>query len=461
MKYLKYLLFLFFINLIYAQNDVVENYIELGIKNNLALKQKDFSLQQSVADLDVARGMFFPSIDIKARYTRAGGGRNIDMLIGDLVNPVYFALNSLNPQFGFPTNIPNVTIPFLRREEHETKVSLVQPIIQPALFYNYSIKNSLVDIQSFEKNVYTRKLISDIKKGYLAVLKTDKIIKLYTNTLTLIDENVRVNQSLFDNDKVTVDYVHRAKSEKLGIEQKLLEAIKNHDLAKSYFNFLINQPLDNPIEIVEENPSGTNIIELAELEKIALKNREELSQLKSLVNIAEKTYGAVKSSYYPGLSLAVDYGFQGEEYSFTSEDDYWMASLVLNWNLFNGGQDKAKGEKAEIEAKKNMMQLLELQNKIRLQIRDAYNTIIVSKKIIEAADQQLVSSQKSFNIVHKKFTQGLTSQIEYLDAQNQLTQSQISQIMAEYDFMENYSNLEQVAALIDLQKYNKNYVELK
>jgi len=454
MNHIKLLLVLLSFSTIYCQNDIIEKYIILGIDDNLALKQKDFSLQQSIADLDEARGMFFPSIDIQARYTRAGGGREIDMLIGDLVNPIQNALNNISPQFAFPANTSNVRIPFLRKEEHETKVSLVQPIIQPALFYNYSIKNSMVDIKTLERKVYVRELIANIKNGYLAVLRSDKIVKLFENTLTLINENLRVNESLFKNDKVTVDHLHRAKSEKLVTEQRILEAKNNHDLAKSYFNFLINQPLDSEIEITNNQLDEINIIDLDELEIMALKNREELSQLKSLVNIAEKTTGAAKTSFYPGLSLAVDYGFQGEKYRFNSDFDYWMASLVLNWNIFNGMQDNAKAEKAEIEAKKNMLQLVEFQNKIRLQVREAYKKIIVSQKIIESADQRLLSSTKSFNIVKKKYAQGLASQVEYLDSQNQLTKSQISKIFAEYSLMENYSELEKVTALIDLQKYN-------
>jgi outer membrane protein len=454
MKYIILSLVLLSFSFTYAQNEIINNYIKLGIDNNLALKQKDFSLQQSIADLDEARGMFLPSIDFKARYTRADGGRDIEILVGDLVNPMQNALNGINPNFNFPANIQNEIIPFLRKEEQETKVSLVQPIIQPALFYNYSIKSSLVDIQTFKKKIYARKLISDIKTGYLSVLKTIKIIQLYENTLLLMHENLRVNESLFRNDKITVDHVYRAKSEKLGIEQKLLEANNNHDLAKSYFNFLINQPLDNELEIDENVTYVNEDIKLEELEIIALKNREELNQLKSLLDIAEKTTGAVKSSYYPGLFLAVDYGFQGEKYKFNSDDDYWMASLVLNWNLFNGMKDKAKAEKAEIEAKKNMVQLQELQNKIRLQIRETHKNLIVSQRIIETVTQQLFSSEKSFNIIKKKYAEGLTSQIEYLDAQNQLIQSQISKILAEYSFMENYVKLEKVSALIDLKKYN-------
>ena len=40
--------------------------------------------------------------------------------------------------------------------------------------------------------------------------------------------------------------------------------------------------------------------------------------------------------------LAVDYGFQGCRYRFTEGEDHLIGSIVLTWNLFNGGQDRAR-----------------------------------------------------------------------------------------------------------------------
>jgi len=371
-----------------------------------------------------------------------------------LVNPIYSALNFLEPQFQFPNNISNESVPFLRKEEHETKVTLLQPIIKPQLFYNYSIKDKLVNIQNLEKKIFARKLISDIQNGYLTVLMTDQILKLYENSLNLVNENLRVNKSLFENDKITIDIVHRAKSEKLKIDQKILEAKENHEQAKSYLNFLLNQQLESPIEIIEITEQKNDIPALAQLQNLAIKNREELIQFSELINIAEKTKGAVNAEYFPDLYLAAEYGFQGEKYKFTGKDDYWMASLVLNWNVFNGFKDNSKAEKAELELKKNMLQVNELRNKIKLQVQDAHKNLSLSKKIIESIKEQLISTKKSFNIIKKKYEQGMISQIEYLDSQNELIESEISQIIAEYRFLENFNILDKVTSNIELYNYN-------
>lgn len=53
------------------------------------------------------------------------------------------------------------------------------------------------------------------------------------------------------NDKITVDVVYRAKAEVSEIEQKLLEANNNRELAQSYFNFLLNKPLESEIILTQ------------------------------------------------------------------------------------------------------------------------------------------------------------------------------------------------------------------
>jgi outer membrane protein len=79
MKRLTYFIFLFFVlwRGLQSQN-VLEQYIQEGLENNLALQQKDFSLEKSLQALREAKGMFLPSLGVEARFSAAGGGRTID-----------------------------------------------------------------------------------------------------------------------------------------------------------------------------------------------------------------------------------------------------------------------------------------------------------------------------------------------------------------------------------------------
>ena len=153
-----------------------------------------------------------------------------------------------------------------------------------------------------------------------------------------------------------------------------------------------------------------------------------------------------KSSFLPGVTGVLDYGYQGEKYNFTEKDDYWIASVVLSWNLFNGFQDKSKYKQATLNKKKLEIQFLELESKIKLQVQEAVDNLIVARKTITSANERLNSAKKSFKIVNKKYEQGMASQIEYIDARTTFTNAAINQIIVSYDYFIKYAEFERVVA---------------
>jgi outer membrane protein len=431
--------------------DVLDAYIQKALNSNLALQQSEFSYQKSVAALREARGMFLPSVDIEARYTRADGGRTIDFPIGDLLNPIYQTLNLLTGVPAFPTNLQNESIKFFREKEHETKVRIVQPVFQPQIYYNVKIQKQITQIQSASRNAYARQLVADVKTSYYNVLTAAKVVELTEKTNDVLNENLRVSTSLFENDKVTQDVVYRAQAELSRLNQQQAEAHKLFDLSQAYFNFLLNRPLDSPVEIAKAPlPQFRNGLNRAEKEANALAHREELVQLKAAIDAQRNGVKLNRSGFLPGLIAVFDYGYQGEEYNFNKEYDYWMASAVLQWNLFKGGQDKACIQQAKLEQAKLETQLLELKKKIQLDVWRAVENVNVVDQSIKFAADELSAAQKNFDIVNKKFEQGMVSHIEFLDAQNTLMQAELNAIIKKFDFFIKQAELEKAAATFAL-----------
>ncbi len=186
---MKFFLLLFFLMSQVTLGSSLENYIQKALNSNLALLQQNFSYQKSKYALKEARGKFLPSLSIQARYSRAGGGRQIEFPIGDLVNPMHQSLNQLLGQNVFPGNLPNEQIPFLRKEEQETKISLVLPILQPKIWYNYKIKSLMEDSEYKKKKMFMRQLVAEVKTAWYKYLQSAEVVKLYLQTQNLMQEN--------------------------------------------------------------------------------------------------------------------------------------------------------------------------------------------------------------------------------------------------------------------------------
>lgn len=452
--YKRFYIVVFFmvIRTLYGQDDQLMQYIREGLEKNLALQQKEFVLQQSILELREARGKFLPSLGIEARYSRAGGGRIIEFPVGDLMNPVYDAINITRIQTGqtpipFP-RLENELIPFLREKEHETKVRAIQPIFQAPLYFNQKIKMDLKNAREYEVLAFKRMLIAEIKSAYFNYLRAGKLVHLFEETMHLLQENLRVSEKLVEQGLANKEVIYRAQAEISKMEQDLHEAFKKETLARAYFNHLLNRSLDSAIEIADQTkPLMESGLFIEDVRQAALNNREELKQLQEYIAVANSSKSLAGSAFLPGVVVVADYGYQGQTYRFKNEDDFWMVSGVLQWNLFNGFQDQTRRQIAQVEKQKLILSLQETEQLILLQAQEAYYNLDVARKSKITAQDRLEAARQSYHLIKRKYEEGLASQIEFMDARNTLTSAEVFHVLSQYEYLIRAAELERVAGL--------------
>jgi len=433
----------------HAQDTIIDNYIATGLQNNLALKQLKLDYEKSLLALKEAKSMFYPDISLNARYSVADGGRLIEIPVGDLMNPVYSTLNQLLQQELFPA-IENEKIPFLRPHEQETKLRLVQPLFNTSVWYNFRINNDLADAGLVDVEIFKRELVAEIKKAYFNYLKTVRIKELYENTLPLLEENLRVNKSLYENDKVTYDVVLRSKAELSNMLQEQAEAVRQFHRAAGYFNFLINRDPGHAIDTSGRYPIRFPEMDLADITKTALGSREEFNKLDKFISAGNLKLKMETANRFPTLTGVVDYGIEGEEYILNSGSDFIMASLVLQWGIFSGYQKKTRAQKAAIELQKLTEQETEVRKQVELQVIDAYYDLVASYSSIKAAHDSEASNSMAFKMVNKKYVNGKANMLEFIDARTSMTNSSLARIITEYDYQVKMAEFERVTATASL-----------
>lgn len=449
--------FIMLSDLAFAQAGILDNYVEEGVNNNLALKQKELSFEKSLAILKEARGLFFPSIDLESRYSRAEGGRCIEIPVGDLLNPVYATLNQMLSMQGFqplfPENLENVNVPFLRKEEHDTKIRIVQPIFNLSIYYNYKSKSLQSKAEYFSYEAYKRELKAEIKKAYFDFLSACNALIIYDSARVLLLENLRVSESLFRNSKMSEEVVFRAKAELSEIEQRRFDSQKNEKIARAYFNFLLNKPFDANIIIdTEINIGLLDSVNYDDLIILALKNREELKQLSTIDEALKYGKNTYRGSYAPSVAGVFDYGFQGDKHRFGKEDDYWMVSILFQWNIFRGFQDKAKVEQLDIEKKIIEHKYNDVENAVRLQLKNSIEEFNHSKLIYNSTMAKYNYASKLFFMIKKKYELGVVSQIEFLEARTRYTNSECEKNIALFNVFKKFAELEKCAGFCKATK---------
>ncbi|MDP6038644.1 MAG: TolC family protein, partial [Candidatus Latescibacteria bacterium] len=186
-------------------------------------------------------------------------------------------------------------------------------------------------------------------------------------------------------------------------------------------------------------------------QQTAQSHRDEFHQLQNAIRAAQQAVKLAQSDYLPTVNFVYDYGFEGESYKFNGDHDYWMASVLLSWNLFDGFQKRARTQQRKLEQRKLETQRDELTQQIDLQVRRAYHNLIVAQQTIEATAKRVESAQQSFHIIKRKYEEGLALQIEYLDARNAQTRAEIQHLIATFDIHIHLATLERTAAQYELK----------
>ncbi|MCB0629461.1 MAG: TolC family protein [Saprospiraceae bacterium] len=438
-----------------AQHNSLEQYVQQALDNNLALQQKGYSYEKSLAALKEARQMFLPQLSLEARYSLARGGRTIDIPVGDLVNPAYQNLNLLNniahsasPDYPiipeYPT-IPNESINFLRESEQETKVRVAMPVFNNSILHNHRIKQHLTEVERTSVDIYRQELIKEVKTAYYNYGKAEVAVGIYENALALTQENLRTTESLQRNHKVTMDVVYQARAEVEKVRQQLAEAIKNKKVAQAYFNFLLNRDYTSEINIDPATILPTVTLDLEEAQIQATHNRQELQQLNHYLSVADDQVSMNKGSRLPQVNLVVDYGIQGTGYDINRDADFVMGSVVMSWSLFNAPTgakvQQSRIAKLELEKKKE-----EAQRQIGLQVVQAYYAIESAQAQIDQAEAEAAAAERAYELVEIKYRQGQANLIELTNARTQWTNAQESEIIAHYDLLIRQAELERATA---------------
>ena len=421
----------------------LDGYIREALRANLSLARDQLDEDRADAAVREARALRFPSVSFSSRRTRTDGGLDL----GDLVNPAYRTLNQLTGTNAFPTNL-GLTLPFAQ----ETRVRLAQPIYQPAIGAGVRAASAARDARSAAVRSAARRLVAEVQASYWGVASAARVEELYRATVPLVEENVRVNERLLANGVVTPEVVLRARAERSEVLQQLGDAEQQHAAAVRSFNLLLDRPFDAPIELLPDSAldtlaGATGGLTRDELVRHALAARDELRQADFAISAATSQEKAATAAFLPSVAVALDYGVQGNSYQFDRDHDALAASIVVEWNVFNGGRDEARRQQAAIGATQARLTRHDLERRVELDVRQAYDALMVARAAIATARDRVTAARRSFELMTRRHAEGMASQIEFIDARTAYTRAELNLILTRQSYAVRAADLERAAAL--------------
>jgi len=431
---------------LFAQTSL-DTYIEEGLTNNEGIKQNKIRLQKNINALKEAKALFFPALSVGGSYLHADGGRMIELAIGDMLNPVYSTLNELTGSQKFQ-DVENMSVQMNPENFYDARIRLSMPIYNAEIFYNHKINKSMLSMQEIEALIYKRELIKEIKTAYYMYCQAYKSISIRENGIALAKENFRINQSLYDNDKVNYTSVLRSKNEVTKAEEALFTAQRIVNDCQSYFNFLLNKPFDSQIAIEEKTYLPIMFSTSDNVEQ-----REELKKMGIATEIYHLNKSVAQSYLMPKVGAFVDFGSQAENWKFNNKSRYYMLGVSLEWTFSLGGGNSYKVKQAKADIALIESESSQIKKQLELQLLNTQNAYDESLNSYKSAQSQQAAAKRYYEDIAKAYREGQALYIELLEAQNQFIDTELQLNISLYNVYIRQAEKERADASFDLSKF--------
>jgi len=132
---------------------------------------------------------------------------------------------------------------------------------------------------------------------------------------------------------------------------------------------------------------------------------------------------AVKAQQLPHLHAAGGYFADGDP---TGDGNYWQIDAGISLPLFQWGATKFQRQESQALTQSLQLQQKHVQRELSIHIEQTIERLDKLKNVIDLQNKRLHTTQKAFQFAEANYQAGLITNLDYLSAQQQLTETQIA-----------------------------------
>lgn len=309
------------------------------------------------------------------------------------------------------------------------------------------VANSQYLAQAADQNTQatTYDVVYAVNRAYFGVLEAQAYVKVAGETVTarqtLTDQVVALANA---NLKSQVD----VQFAQVNLSEAKLMLIRAQDaVKKAYAELARALGQDNSVEYqLEETPAAPAPPDSIDpLVTEAIQNRPELKELRLRLQAAQRFEDAERDLKRPTVSIAAVGGalpYINNPTSNPIPNSYEGVGLNVEIPVFNGHLFSARAQAAHYESLAEDQRLRDQQQRIERDVRTAWIEASTAYQRIPVTVQFLSQAQLALELAQGRYDLGLSSIVEITQAQLNLTQAEIENVGAKYDYQSAYAGLQ-------------------
>ncbi|MHC9540970.1 MAG: TolC family protein [Vulcanimicrobiota bacterium] len=371
------------------ENEIIDldRAVRLTLEKNLSLKNCREKINQSRAQLDLARST-------KGFKSRIEGGT---MLQGPAIN-----LNLMG--MGVVLQTDYNTLGRLMVEKVLTTFGKVENHIAAAVS----------QVKAEEDNYEAQKssIILETKKTYFAILKARLAYNVADEYCRLSGEYGDLAKKLHDKGIVSKFDVLRAETSIEEASRNRITTKKFGSLSSSTLLMLMDIRRDIPFDVKEEPPRlPDEEDDVEKLQQMSLVSRYEIKSMKNNLDAAHAMLRSARSLKNPDLVLSGEYDYQTMQITYMPQYS-WNIGLGIRIPLTDGGESDAKVKEAKSMEKQLNTAKEGLEQQIRLEVKKAWLDMKEAQSIVKVSAKEVEHCREGYRLAKARYSAGISISVE-------------------------------------------------
>jgi len=391
------------------QDSVLRELIGTALAENKDLRLAVARVAEARAQLAVTRAAQFPQLDAQGSYTNQRFSQKSFPLTALGSVP---GANGLGVQQDFYRTSLDLTFELdlwgrLRRGTEAARADLLA-----------SAENT--------RTVLTT-LISDVAQNYFDLLELDREAGIDRRTLASRQASLELVRRRYEDGLTSELDVHRAEQELATAAAAVPDVERRIAQTENRVSVLLGR---NPGPIARGGALDAQApppAVPAGLPSMLLERRPDIRQAEQKVISANAHIGEAKAAFFPRISLTGMFGLESASLSelFTGPARVWQVGPTVTFPIFHAGQ--LRGKLRAAEARRDQA-LIQYQQTIQQAFRDVEDALVFRAKASDIRTHQEARVQaagRALDIANRRYTNGLGTYLDVLDAERQLFAAEI------------------------------------
>jgi outer membrane protein len=410
----------------------IKQAIDIALANNYGLRADSLNIASTAFKNDEVTGYYLPQVNYSNKF-------NYNAAIPSQMLP--------GAVLGDPSK-EYVPVQFGTKYDASTSIEMTQNIYRKDLLIKMRAAGLNNAIAQTKYRISREDLIYQVAGAFYALQSNAELIRTTSSDYENLKKVLSIAKAQFDNGTLKrIDY----ESLEINVANKksqLNQLQTQYNEQQNYFKYLLGIPMSAQLTISESIAAAPKLMMP---DDNSVMKREDIILYHQLIKSKEVEMKAIRAEKSPAVATYFKYGYQSQ---FGSTDkmfdkDYWYKSstfgITTSISLFDGNRRKSRIHVAQTEMEQLKWQSEQKQQKAQTELLSAWQTLSNNLDQYEVNEKNLALAERVFNSRTALYTEGVTTLVELLDAEGELTQARNLYIQSVIDVQ---------TGILDLHKAN-------